>query len=560
MPLFPFRPRAPAASTDPLATAKSAAVWFRSLPAVDTIGRDQIVLRALAKMHHAGGDLAFERIAVVEYLDAELAGDSRRLIAQYVEHSTRAPALANRIWQAAYEASQGFIAAYRALVERAFAASPEPRWKQAMPQLLARLIHHHGVDAKLRVLKNEQWIPAKWIELHRLYQHACDLGVARVALAPATEGVSRAATTVEREYIAVLLTNLLNTGTLSPAQIDWATTQLELWIAKLELEEQSRTADGFVVDVGGRAGLLRRAPRESGVRLRYLDTVPLTAELDRGIVTLRRAAVTLPEAQRTADLERIATLERLRPAVSPEAPVIVPREPRVDVGVHVQVRVGLAAICHELEPGEVGDAAIEWTSSDALVNPEREVLGSAGIAVVPRSGPPRNEPLWRLENRSASGLRIVAAPTRTEGLALGMLVAVREVAENAWVLGVVRRLNRRTSEHVEAGVAIIGTRMIAIALHAKRQARDDMGFVVDGVDVSTIGGRFEALYLPPPSRPQRPLNVKTLVVPTSEYDEAREVILIASQHVYTVALREAVEQHPEWTWVVIEIVGRAARD
>jgi hypothetical protein len=558
MPLFRFRPRAPAASTDPLASAKSAAAWFRSLSAVDTIGRGQIVTRALSKMCRAG-DLAFELVAVVEYLDGELAGDGRRLVAQYVEHSARAPALANRIWQSAYEASQGFIAAYRALLERAFAASPEPRWRQAIPRILGRLVHHHGVDAKLRVLRNEHWIPAKWIELHRLYQHACDLGVARFALAPATEGDSRSDTTIEREYIAVLLINLLNTGTLSPAEIEWAATQLGLWTAKLELEERPRTADGFVVDVGGRSGLVRRAPGESGARLRYLDTAPLTAELDRGVVALRRAAVTQAEAQRTAELERIATLERLRPAVCPEAPVIVPREPRIDVSVNVQVRVGLAAICRELEPGEAGNAAIEWAGSDTA-NAEREVLGSAEIAIVPRSGTPRNEPLWRVENRSASGLRIVAAATRSEGLTLGMLVAVREPTENAWVLGVVRRLNRRTSEHVEAGVAIVGTRMLAIALHAKRQARDDMGFVVDGVDVSTIGGRFDGLYLPPPSRPQRPLNVKTLLVPTREYGEGREVILIASQHVYTVALREAVEQHPEWTWAVMEIVGREARD
>ena len=61
-----------------------------------------------------------------------------------------------------------------------------------------------------------------------------------------------------------------------------------------------------------------------------------------------------------------------------------------------------------------------------------------------------------------------------------------------------------------------------------------MGFVVNGIDVSTMGARFEALYLPPPSRPDKPLAVKTLIVPTSEYAEGRNVILTTGRSVYTV--------------------------
>ena len=63
-----------------------------------------------------------------------------------------------------------------------------------------------------------------------------------------------------------------------------------------------------------------------------------------------------------------------------------------------------------------------------------------------------------------------------------------------------------------------------------------MGFVVDGIDVSTMGARFHGLYLPPPSRPDKPLAVKTLIVPTQEYSEGRSVMLTTGRSVYTVAL------------------------
>ena len=57
-----------------------------------------------------------------------------------------------------------------------------------------------------------------------------------------------------------------------------------------------------------------------------------------------------------------------------------------------------------------------------------------------------------------------------------------------------------------------------------------------------------ALYLPPPSRPDKPLSVKTLIVPTQEYSEGRNVILTTGRSVYTVALRHLVEQRAEWSW------------
>ena len=52
-----------------------------------------------------------------------------------------------------------------------------------------------------------------------------------------------------------------------------------------------------------------------------------------------------------------------------------------------------------------------------------------------------------------------------------------------------------------------------------------MGIVVNGIDASMMGPRVEGLYLPPPSRPDKPLVVKTVIVPTQEYAEGRKMIL-----------------------------------
>ena len=54
---------------------------------------------------------------------------------------------------------------------------------------------------------------------------------------------------------------------------------------------------------------------------------------------------------------------------------------------------------------------------------------------------------------------------------------------------------------MEAGVNVIADRLISVTLAAKRKSSDDSGYVVDGLDTSTMGAKFDGLYLPPPSRP-----------------------------------------------------------
>jgi hypothetical protein len=163
-------------------------------------------------------------------------------------------------------------------------------------------------------------------------------------------------------------------------------------------------------------------------------------------------------------------------------------------------------------------------------------------------------------NRSATGLCLVALTALGQSLALGTLVAIREPGGGDWALGVVRRVARPTLDRTEAGVSLIASRAIAVALHAWRQAREDMGIVVDGVDVSTIGTRFDGLYLVTPSRSDRSPAAKSLIIPTSEYGEGRNSILITTRTVYTVALGEALERHLDWTWAAIDIVSRTARE
>jgi hypothetical protein len=554
-------------TTDPLQNAKTAAAWLRQLPALDVIGRQQHVIGALDAMRKTQRNIDLSRVGAIEFVDAALGSDRRQLIKQYIENAEASPKLAERIWQALWEMSQAFMLAYQSALEDAVTQADNARWRAALPLLFVRLVHFHGTDAKMRVFKYERWIPAKWIELHQTYLRACEMHCDRQAMALPAAGSAAQPWSVEQEYLYVLLVHQLNTGNLSPTEIDWASSQLRAWSRRLSLEQIPKSMDGFFVDLAGREGMVRRTGNDRGSMLRYLDTSPLSEGMQRAINALRDAEMTDQGPVAVINQQRLGVLRKIQPMMSPALLPELRRDPRVAVAVSARVRIGLSRICQDLAAKASDEASGDLNA------------GTEQIEVYPVAGAPRakrktqveddslaaslsswSDPMWEVKDRSVAGLRIAATGGIGQSLTLGALVAVRQSDIDGWLLGVVRRLNKLSNEEVEAGVNIIAERMVAVTLAAKRRASEDMGYVVNGFDMSTMGERFEGLYLPPPSRPDKPLAMKTVIVPTSEYQEGRNVLLTTAHSVYTVSMRHLVEQRPDWSWATIQIIEKKTRE
>jgi hypothetical protein len=552
---------------DPLGSPRTASAWLRELPALDVIGRQQNVMRAFEALRTSRKPIDGNRVAAIQFLDAALAADRRQLIKQYVENVESSARLAERIWQAVFDMAQGFMFSYQTALEQALAQPNNPRWKPLIPTLFTRLIHYYGTDAKLRVFRFERWIPAKWLDLHRLYMRATELGIERVPAALATAGPNATQWTIEQEYLFVLLIHQLNTGNLSPAELDWASAQLRAWSRKLALDAVPRSPEGFFVDVAGKNGLVRRTGNDAGSMLRYLDTTALSEQLERAVQALRQAEATDQGPAAPINQQRVSILERVRPAVAPNLHADLRRDPRIPVAAAAKVRVGLSRICADLAAKDINEIAAEQAAGGEQIE-VYEVAGGPRVRrrtttdehdTLAASIGSFSDPMWQVKDRSVAGLRIAASGGIGQSLALGALVAVRQSDVTDWVLGVVRRLNKLTNDEVEAGVSIVAERVVAVTLTAKREERSDIGIVVNGIDVSTMGARFDALYLPPPSRPDKPLAVKTLILPTSEYAEGRQVILMTGRSVYTFGLRNLVEQRSDWSWAAIQILEKKSK-
>ena len=572
--MFAFLSSGPRDTADPMVSVKSAATWLRELPSLDVVARQQLVLRAFDGMRQSRRPVDLARAQALQYTDAALGADRRQLFRQYIESLESAPKVSERIWQASLDLAQAFLIAYQRVLEEALAPSALGRWKPHVPILFTRLLHFYATDAKLRVCRHERWIPAKWLELHRAYTRATELGVDRIPTSLGASGGNGTQWTVEQEYVFVLLLHQLNSGNLSPANLDWAASQVRGFSRKLELVALPKTMEGFFVDLAGRAGLARRTGQDSGAMLRYLDTTPLANQLDMSLAALRHSEETDQGPVGPINQQRAMILEKARAAVAPNLNTDMRRDPRTPCAVAARVRVGIARIQHELSKPQQAASDNEGAGTDAM----GDTTSGEEIEVYPVAGPARTkprmvdeadtlssslasfpDPLWQVKDRSLAGLRICAGGGVGQTLMLGALVAVRQSDAAHWLLGVVRRLNKMSNEDVEAGVSLIAERVVAVTLYAKREVKQELGIIVNGLDASMMGPRFEGLYLPPPSRPDKPLVVKTLIVPTHEYAEGRKVILMTGRSIYTVALRQLVEQRADWSWAAIQIIDKQSR-
>lgn len=525
---------------DPLQERKTAAEWFRDLPALDVIGRQEHVIAAFARLRQTRPLFDHDRVAALLFLDATLAVDQRRLLKWHFENLRGSAKLADRFWDAAHDVGHGFIFAYDAALTAALAHADDRRWKACLPRLTARLIHYHGVDAMLRLFHGGRVIPAGWRELHALFLRACELRYER--LSPVLPGEDPLAThaTVEHEYVHLLLLDQLHTGNLMPVELDWASARLHAWSRNLMLDTLPRTADGFCVDLAGAAGLARHDGKAEGAKVAYLDTTKLVIEIERALAALRERD---PDGEPRPDLvtrQRIAILEKIRPAVAPGRHADWRRHPRAHVDLAVDIRVGLSQIARDLaSPGGA--------------------LGAHAAAHPPAPGPDPTPLRWRVSDRSAAGWRISAPGGVGQSLALGALVALCCADDGEWVLGVVSRLAKGAREEIVAGMSLIANRIVPVALHGRRRAQAEMSFLVDGIDVSTIGARFDGLYLMPPSRLDARLAARTLIIPASEHFDGRNVVLTTAHSNYVVKLGHVIDQRADWSWVTIRVAGKTSK-
>jgi cyclic-di-GMP-binding protein len=557
--MFGFR----RSSKDPLSDVRSAERWLSTLPGDDTLA---VHSNVTTQLDHVGGHTAVRTpnaLRAVFHVDAQTGDQRRALILQYVEHANRSSRIENQLWTALFGLTQSFLATYQAFAREIADRPHSPRWQELLPELLCRQVVHLALDARVRLFRYEQWIPAKWAELHALMTLACSRQIEReaVTLADATT------TTIEHEYMRALVLHLMNAGSLTARQVEFIWGELDDWCAPLRLTLEPSAAFAFFVDLAGREGLRRRTPGPLESRVLFLDTRPLHAVMMQHVVTLEQKIKIEPLSSRTPRRsEQLALFTKLAAQVDPEFKPFARRGERISASGNVDAIVGFQKIASYFkeearQPIELADSTGDGFDStmDIAVfgrirdepTRRREIARRRIGAHAAPGGP------WEARDVSQTGFKLIAPIQVANAVTLGTLVAIHPHGQPRWSLGIIRRMKRTSADRAEIGLAIIADTISAVELPEQRRRGADE-YSIDGEGTTINGRKFGALHLSLRARDGEPM-VQSLLVPAVEYQPAKRYRLTTHKAEYRIRFGRLIEQQPDWVWTAMEPIDATTR-
>jgi len=540
----------------PFDDTKSVQRWIASLPVNDPLAGQGELLLELRRLAERTARRTPAGLAAVFIVDTKANRVVRTLMAQYAEHANRSSKIENQLWHALFDLTQGFQTCYAAFAREIANHSQHGKWQELLPELLTRQLVHLGHDAKIRLYRCEQWIPAKWTELHATFTRACALKLERQ---PIVLNAKSGATTIEREYLAVLLLLRADPGNLIPHQVEWVAAQLHEWCQPLRLTVEARAALTFYVDLAGSAGLRRRALGPLDGRVLFVDLQPLHAQFVQKHSELEKTAKTDPRTdealQRRAQLDLFA---RIASRIDPEFKPVARRGDRTPASGAVDAIIGFNNITGYLRE----DSSLPATRLDA----GRSFANTMDLAVFGRT---RTEPdtkleyarrrlaafstsggPWEMKDMSASGFRLHAPMSVATEVTLSMLVAINRGGTDAWVMGIVRRMRRLSANRAEIGLQLIASALISADLVEQRKD-DDANYAAAGEQAALAGRRFRGLFLSFEKRAGDP-PVQSLIVPPAEYQPAKRYLLQMPGSARPIRYGRLLEQTSDWLWSVVE--------
>jgi len=543
-------------SKDPLSDVKAAERWLATLPGADTLAVHSNVIGELERAAGPAAPRTPHRLRAVFHVDAQTGEQRRALIGQYIEHASRSSKIENQLWTALFGLTQGFLMTYQSFAQEIADRPQSARWQELLPELVCRQVVHLALDARIRLFRYEQWIPAKWAELHSLMSVACSQQIER-QLVTLTESTT---TSIEHEYLRALVLHLMNAGSLTARQVEFIWGELDDWCSPLRLTLEQSGANAFFVDLAGREGLRRRKTGPLEGRVLFLDTRPLHAVMVQHVVTLEQKIKGEPLSNRTPRRsEQLTLFTKLAAQVDPEFRPFARRGERVTTAGNVDAIVGFQKIAsyfkeeaHQPIPladttGESFDSTMDIAVFGRIRDEptRRNELARRRIGAHAAPGGP-----WEAKDVSQTGFKLVAPIQVANAVTLGTLVAIHPHGQPRWTLGIIRRMKRTAADRAEIGLQIVADTISAVDLVEQRKRGADE-YSIDGEGTTINGRRFGALLLALRARDGEPM-VQSLIVPAVEYQPVKRYRLSTSKTDYSIRFGRLIEQQPDWIWTAIE--------
>ena len=552
----------------PLVNVTAANHFWHLLPRGDPVSAQQALSGALAELS-TRNPLHLDDIRALLGIDQLSRSLADALSVEYVLGDAQPQE--SVAWQSAFELSRSFAGAF----QHAFKYLRDEKSRRARTEYLStvllRLVQHRQVDFLLRPFVSETWLPDCWIELHAAYLHAESAGLLRQALVSRSNDQGRGdESSLEREYIHLLLVELLNVGQLSPYDAFWVNRQIPRWRTVLALQARAARAPveagepRFVVDLDNAEGLVRPARSSTGNH-RYLDLAPMLKLIGEEIARLRDPAGSLDDSALIRRGRQLKLLRKIHAICQPIPERVDRRGDRSAATSTVKAIVGLPHITrmlrHERRRRTSEASSPTPAAEGGRSSAENGIIPDAALDFRPDSkwgflgasaefGAPHQE--WQVKDSSASGCRLRGKIAHPNRVLPGTLLAFHVGDNLSWTLAVVRRIRKRIGDRVDIGVEYVGRDPLGVTLVAETDTAD-----LTYGNPNKTRKRCTALYLREGSEhPKMPF--KTLILRPRYFKAGRSLILRSHDTNYTVRLKEPIEEQDGFVWLPYEVVDRQA--
>lgn len=391
------------ASREPLAAVEETGNWLESVVAEPSFKLPQ-------------------RFELILKLDEAAVAQARRLGRDYPAQSGISRAAETRYWELGHGYWQQLAAAYRDCLARHRAGEKDAEAiRPQLPLLYARQTNALAAQRKWKQFRYEPVEADFWTTLGGAYLAAVD---ARAAQKPLRLYAAGLESTIEAEYLKVLVFQSTSMDNLRPLEMEIAERLIAHYLACFELVREMRPENVYWVDAAKPLPPTRLAKLpDVSPTLRFFNGTRALAAVAETIERIRSDHRVPPDINLGAPYEAdtvLPVLEHLALYWAPKPPMRSNARHRISS--QLKVINGLAAVHRRLSGRDNGTAGIET---------------------------------WIVDDVSLGGLGAHASNSRQDWIRIGALVAMQPEGGDNWLLGIVRRYVRSDASHGAVGIETI---------------------------------------------------------------------------------------------------------
>ena len=564
-------------NNDPLDNLKAVQLWWKKIQTGDMASVHAEVAELVNRFITSDEKPTVSRLQALLWLDDQIQPAQESLVLQYVQNPRMSKTIESRLWHQVMGLAHHMIVAYLRFIrdpgkaeegKTAPAAKPDavPSIEPFMSKTMARTLRYLCMQAKFQYFRFLAPDKKFWAMVNQIYRFAEVKGVDSDSF-PLYESVKQRASSCADEFLQILMLSNLNSGALTPRQMELASIWMGMWSHHIVIEKTAKPGEHqFYVDLSGYDPVRRVGNK---IPQGNIGRSWSTAALAQQIGLIRRS---LESGSKSSSLDESfrqpGALDLIRHIEAwwlPEKLVQPQRHAdRVKVKKMLDVMQGMHDIClhirydnerlSDLEKRQDADhdEMLDMRQYGFVTDRTKQRKEQAMAAHVQKHTIGEHE-TWVVENESKGGYGATLTLLENDWVRLDTLVAVRPENTDRWQLATIRRLSRLPDGHMYTGIQVLAYAPVTVDIKM-RHARSS-GYSIDGIDSSAVTLSGIGVFTPAKSNAQK---VNGLVMRASDYQLDKQMMLCAHGKEFMVRAREVMARGTDWVWIRVESEAAAA--